>query len=87
MPNARVDAVVNALHVYAKEPVKILLRRALHRAYMRNSRVVHQDLDAFFRKELLEHFPDVPLIGDVARMRRPLPARIRDLFRRSCSML
>ena len=48
---------------------------------MRNPCVVDQDLDTLFGKEFLENLPDLPLVRNIAGVRRALPARIGDLFR------
>src|SRR6266702_1864701 len=50
-------------------------------------RIVHQDLDMFFRKEPVENLAYMPLVRNIARMRRRLPARIGDLFRGSFRLL
>jgi len=78
MANRSVDAVVYALHVYPKYAVEIFLRRRFYRAYMRNARIVHEDVYPRLGKDSLECFADLPLVGDITNMNCRLAAAVCD---------
>jgi hypothetical protein len=81
VPDAFVNAVVDAFHIDAKEPVEILFGGALHGSDMRDPGVVHQDVDTLLGEHLLKCFTDLPLIRNVAGMDGGVPASLGDLFR------
>ena len=78
MANRSVDAVVYALHIYTKYPVEIFLRRRFYRAYMRNARIVHEDVYPRLGKDFLECFADLPLVGNITNMNCRLAASVCD---------
>jgi len=59
-------AVVHALNIHTENLVKVLFRGALQVADMRDSGVVHQDVDGPFLGDLVEYRFHVVLAGHVA---------------------
>jgi len=82
-----VNAVVDAFHIDAKEPIEILFGGRFDGTDMRDACIVDQNVDASSGEELLEGFADVSLIGDVASMDGRLAANIEDLLRGGLRLL
>jgi len=71
-------AIVKALDVDANQPVEISLTRALYRSDMRNSGVVHKDMDALAREDFVEDSFNPRLIRHITNVNGSRAAALHD---------
>ena len=76
--NALMNTVVDAFYIDAEEPVEILFGSSLDGSDVRDSGVIHQDVNALLGEHLLKCFPHLPLVRDIARVDGRLAASTGD---------
>src|ERR1700687_5503349 len=74
MSDTGIDAVVGALHVDPQNPIQVAFACIFDVSYMRNTRIVDENMNSLFDRNSFKHSHDFRLHRNIADVERHLPA-------------